>query len=298
MPALKTNSRKKKVRSNLEIKLDLIIRKQNILITLYREDSQNETILADKLGIDRGNLTHDIQELKDAGLVWVRREKAKGNDRKYVALTDQSLVIISTLLKNEKSPLGLKPLPSDEDMDYAVDLLNEADAELRELGSEELVRISREYIIPPQSGFFTKIESKLKAEMSPTVVVNLLEALRTSILNSPDTLQVIRDKFLNTLREMAEENLGNALDSRVTGLALKILSVAYEGEAHFTALSGIYEKLLDRESALARTALELIVEKDDSKKRELRKLLLERLRSTPKESTVQREMILQHLTQL
>ena len=89
-----------------------------------------------------------------------------------------------------------------------------------------------------------------------------------------------------------------ALDDGATGLALSILSIDYEGEDRFTHLSMIYEKLLDRESAMARTALGLIVEKDADKVRELRKLLYKRLKSTPKASTGQREMIREHLTRL
>jgi DNA-binding MarR family transcriptional regulator len=295
---LTTNSRKEKEYKNLEIKLDLIKRRLNILMTLYREGSLNETILASKTDLDRGNLSHYKKELEDAKLVWVRKEKADGNDRRYIALTDQSLVILNALLKDEKSPLGLQPLPSDEDLDYAMEMLSEADVESREDGSGELVRLSREYIIPPQSIFFNKIALRLTSEVNPTVVVNLLEALRTTMLNSPGTLQVIREKYLTTLSDIAEEKHGDALDDRATGLALRILSIAYEGKDRFTHLSMIYEKLLEEESTMARTALGLIIENDADKVRELRKLLYRRLKSTPKVSTGQREMIRDHLTQL
>jgi len=123
-------------------------------------------------------------------------------------------------------------------------------------------------------------------------------ALHTVQINSSNSLKIIREKFLTTLRDMVEEKWGKSLDDRVTSRALRILLIAYEGETRFTQLFEIYGTLLERESAMARTALGLIVENDADKVKDLRKLLYERLKKMPKVSASQREMIKDHLTQL
>lgn len=288
-----TSSKISRVRhEGIEAKLHLMHKRLPILLILYPNAAYSQKELAGKTDIDEGNFSRCIKELEETGFVSTHRKKAKGNDRKMVNLTDLSIEVLSSFFKREKPTPTLEPLTDENYMDSTLQLLNEKDQEVRRIAARELVNISRSYIIPPRSGLFTYLENELIEEEDREVLSHLLEALSTTIINSPETREKVISSLTAPLCDIAKEN-GKVIDRRITDLAVKTLAAVYEGEYRYDLLLPIYKELINHGSQSSRTVVDSLIGNHPEKRKELRQSLLEIFKEATED---RRNLIKGHLT--
>jgi hypothetical protein len=188
----------------------------------------------------------------------------------------------------------LKPLPDDKYIGNLVTLLKENDEELRRIASSEIVNMSRMYLVPSNSQLFEYLEKNLEKEKDRTVLVDLLEVLRTMATKSANTVTWIRTALIKPLSNFANSGEGT-IDNRVTNLTLSILLMLYEGEIRYKMLIDYYDKYLNNNLPMARTVLGLILEKHPEKSTEFRQHIIDLLKIASPEK---RAILKDHLTQL
>lgn len=276
----------------IEALMNLMRRRLDILSALYPSAILSEAELIEKAGLkDKGNLSRNITELKENGLVAVDKMKGKGNDRVMVSLSDLSVEILNSYVKWDKSAQPHKLLPDEEYIDSTLQLLKLNDQEIRRVAARELVDISEAYIIPSNSSFFVYLEKSLINEKDSDVLSNLLEAISTMITNSPDIRDLIKDRLDSQLSRIAMEDVEKS-DRKSATLGIKILSSVYEGEKRYMLLLSVYEALIRKESQASRAAIDSLIGKNPEKRADIRQALLKRFKEA---SAGGRELIKGHL---
>lgn len=279
--------------NSIKDQLSLIIRRLEILFTLNEQGTLNVTAIGELLGKKKGNISNDLQELKEAGLVIQTEDKSGGHYILNNTLSYRGQNLMKALIKkSDQTPL---PTLSDEKhMEYSISLLDEENYNHRELGSSEIVMLSRGYVLSPESKLFPHLEYNIEKITEKTVVVNLLEALKSIASNSPECLAIIREKLLMSIRTIALREVDDG-DYRVAGHALQVLNIAYEGDDHYNKLSEIYFTYLKRSSPMDVMARDFLVKAHPDKILYIRRHLMDLCKTGSEE---ERQRALDNLSQL
>jgi hypothetical protein len=107
-------------------------------------------------------------------------------------------------------------------------------------------------------------------------------------------LTTIREKLFMSIRTLALRVVEDG-DYRVTGHALQVLTLAYEGDEHYEQLSEIYMTFLKRRSPMDGTARDLLVQAHPDKVLYIRRRLLDLCKEGSEE---ERQRALDNLSQL
>jgi DNA-binding transcriptional ArsR family regulator len=278
---------------SIKNQLNLISKRLDILLTLNERGPLNVTAISKLIEKQKSNVSNDLQELEEAGLVVQTEDKSGGHHILTTTLSYKGQNLMKTLTQ-KSNQTHLPTLSDDKHMEYSISLLNEEDKSLHEVGSSEIVMLSQGYVISPESKLFGYLEDNLEKITDKTVVVNLLEALRTIAINSPECLTTIREKLLMSIRTLALRVVEDG-DYRVTGHALQVLTLAYEGDEHYEQLSEIYMTFLKRRSPMDGTARDLLVQAHPDKVLYIRRRLLDLCKEGSEE---ERQRALDNLSQL
>ena len=278
---------------SIKNQLNLISKRLEILLTLNEQGPLNVTAISKLIDKKKSNVSNDLQELEEAGLVVQTEDKSGGHH----ILTNTLSYKGQNLMKDLTQKINQSHLPNladDKHMEYSLSLLDYENYSLRELGSSEIVMLSRSYVILPNSELFKYLEINLEKIKDKTVVVNLLEALKNMAINSPECQAIIRKKLLLSIRTIALREVEDG-DYRVASHALQVLTLAYEGDEHYEQLSEIYMTYLKRKSPMDSTARDLLVQAHPDKILYLRRRLIDLCKTGSDE---ERQRVLDHLSQL
>jgi DNA-binding MarR family transcriptional regulator len=138
--------------------LMLIGKRKRIIKELYPNEILQQSELAEKTSIAKGNLSKYINELKEKELVKI---ESKINERGLpVKMISLSRIPINILKATEKIVSSEKPLFEDSE---TLNIFCEGlfVSELQEYSKNSIQLISNQFIVPVKSGFFTFLKENL-----------------------------------------------------------------------------------------------------------------------------------------
>ena len=240
---------------NEKMVLSLIGSRIKLLTALYPSEQYFITELSRVSGVDRSNISRYLPALKKYGIIDTKEEEREsaGKPKKIIMLTETTRKLLRSYLEIIRKRVGLKPV-NIKIVNMVTTSLENAQTELIQTdASEELVIISKRFLIPQDEDFLKFLEKKISDPKYSHTRFNLLQVL-LNLVNSTKDEEQIRDLLLRynrTLTELAEEMFARAMfkdDSdrvmRIYDLVLQILVNLSADESRFEYLIQELEKLL------------------------------------------------------
>jgi DNA-binding MarR family transcriptional regulator len=212
--------------------LELVTRRKKIIIELYPDKKLSHIELHEKTGIKKSNISNYVSELEKEGIVEVNRSTITKENRnfsiKLVQLKPLTLEIINKALKL-LVPHEKKPLPDQDGFKKILD--NLMNPRVQKHAADSVQILTRQYVIPYDSGFFKFLEDNLDEDQIKPVLVTLIKSAQ-NIVRDLDTNE--RENVLAILGSksvsLAEKGKSSAIKIETTKLLKELgaYDVPYE----------------------------------------------------------------------
>jgi DNA-binding MarR family transcriptional regulator len=202
--------------SDLENYLDiyeLIVRKKSIILALFPDLLIQQSLLSEKTGIRMSNLSKDLKQLKEHGLIEIVTDHTPtGHSANFVKLTNRLIQTLESssriLVKEEKKALTDKTT-------YKLFLEGLLDKKTCKPAANALQIYSIKNVIPFDTGFFKFLEENWENE---ALQLRLLVLIKTS------------NNMVQDMNDLDKENVLKFLETRLDGLLKGKISIGLREE--------------------------------------------------------------------
>ena len=188
--------------------LELIVKRKQIIKELYPDKKYQQSELAEKTGIAKGNLSKYVSELEEKNIINV---VPSVNDRgQHVRIIRLNRISIDTIGASSKLLSAGKPVLEDiESFNMFMDGL--FDPDLQEVSMNSIQILSNQYIIPVNSGYFEFLRDNLLKE-------ELDRSRRILIKSTSNMMRELDEEDRKQVVEILEPVLLSILDNSSGGL--------------------------------------------------------------------------------
>jgi len=254
-----------------------------ILRELFPEKEFYIRELANKIEIDDSNLSRYIIRLEEDGLVTTKKVPRKqGKPLKYVRLTAPGRNIINSIIEAAKTPPEQLEPADPENFELYLKMMGpDEDEDVRQMASEELVILCRDYDVTSNYTILPFLIEKMEDSEYKHILPNLLHALLGIIRNTGNekTHKRIRSNLKKTLKDLIGQpsETSPEREARIRYTSLEVLTALSDGEETYTELVGLLCSLIEEAAPFAQAARRLILSKHPDKKNEMRRTLFKML---------------------
>jgi DNA-binding MarR family transcriptional regulator len=263
--------------------LQIAERRYNILYSLYPDEEFYLNQLAEKIGVDEGNLSRYIRVLDEAGLVQTRDAPVyKGMPRKYIRLTHIGKRILALAIEAYVTPSEDYEPADPAEIEFYFKMMGPDENEgVRQIASEELVILCRDYDVTSNDSILLSLKEKMEDSEYKHILLNLLHALLGIIRNTgnEETHKRIRSNLKKTLKDLIGQpsETSPEREGQIRYTSLEVLTALSDGEETYTELVGLLRSLIEEAAPFAHDARRLILSKHPDKKNEMRRTLFKML---------------------
>lgn len=250
--------------------IKMVAARYAVLRPLYLDREYSFMKLSEISDVNEANLSRYIEKLKEEGLIHINRVKVKGKrSHQVISLSTDVKRVIQCVVSLRGNTTILPLIPELNYLDENLDLLK--DAQVQSLVADHIQVISRTFIVPTNSRFFSFLGKKEVMDNIRPVAAILLLSLKNMIRNSTyESRKTIEKKVMPFIEFVKEE----MREERAGIVAQEILNEFYMDKASYEDLTKEYIDGILKGSKLVSSLRKRLVDRFPERKIDLRSRLL------------------------